>query len=341
MAGIVPKKNARGVDFCSQGGYYYIVRSDLGCYMESYDFNKGSNLVVKSLHPACQGGDHYLAYYSYFYIIKGNSYRCVTNMSDDADATVYELHPNCQGGDHYLCTYGNFYIIFQDKGTYRCTSDMRYDSEAVEHSLHPDYRSGLYFWAEANYFNFIKPVDEWGVQFYRVTDLSKDEVTTFSFHPDVINFMPGGLSVTQGPAFGIWEVVKTIKNDSNSTITWTKKINKKEGYEKEKMSSLEHNWNVSIGASYQSGTLIETIAKYQFSLQAEYGGAAVNTENENWSSVTEIEESVSVTLKAGEKIYVWQYKLGFGKEDILFCCDMEFDDDPTPPREVPLPPSKE
>nr|XP_014351558.1 PREDICTED: uncharacterized protein LOC106705925 [Latimeria chalumnae] len=341
MAGIVPKKNAQGVDFCAQSGYYYIVRSDLGCYMLSSDFSNASNLDVYSLHPSCQGGDHYLADSGYFYIIKGNSCRRVTNMTNDTDAIVYELHPNCEGGDYYLCNSGNFYIIFQDKDTYRCTSDMRYDSVAVDHSLHPNYSNGVYFWAEANYFNCIKPVDEWGVQFYRVTNLSKDEgVTTFSFHPDVMNFLPGGLSITQGPAFGIWESIKSITNNSETPITWTKKIKKKEGYEKERMSRLEQKWNVSIGSSYQSGALIEAIAKYQFSLTAEYGGKAVDTEKEDWNSVTEVKESVSVTLQPNQKMYVWQYKLGFGKEDVLFCCNMEFDDDPTSPSAVPLPPSK-
>ncbi|XP_064408030.1 uncharacterized protein LOC135352727 [Latimeria chalumnae] len=343
MAGIVPKKNARGVDFCGLSDYYYIVRSDLDCYMRSSNFNKGSDLVVYSLHPSCQGGDHYLAHQDgYFYIIKGSSYRRVTNMNKDDGAIVYSLHPNCQGGDHYLSAFGNFYIIFQGKSTYRRTSNMNQDSDAVEYSLHPNCRNGLYYWGIADYYYFVKPVDQWGVQYYKCTNFNKDEgVATYSFHPDVINFLPGGLSVTQGPAFGIWESIKTITNDSEAPITWNKKITKKVGYEKEKMSSLEHNWNVSISASYQSGALTEAIAKYQFSLTAEYGGKSVNTERENWSNVTEVEESVNVALKPDQKIYVWQYKLGFGKEDILFCRDMKFDDDPTPPSEAPLPPSKE
>ena len=71
---IVPKSapEARGIDFCGTKDKYYIIRSDLGVYMSSKNFNEGSNIKIFSLSPACQWGDHYLATSDYFYIIKGD-----------------------------------------------------------------------------------------------------------------------------------------------------------------------------------------------------------------------------------------------------------------------------
>ena len=83
---IVPTREAKGTDFCGTNKLY-IVRSDLGQYLESPgDFNptKGTTVNTRSLHPDCAGGDHYLSYlhapsigpyYSYFYIIYGNHFR--------------------------------------------------------------------------------------------------------------------------------------------------------------------------------------------------------------------------------------------------------------------------
>lgn len=343
MAQIVPKKNAPGVDFCGVDEYYYIVRSDLGCYMRSTNFNEGKDLEVFSLHNSCRGGDHYLAHDDdLFYIIKGDHYRRVSNMNQDKDSVVYSLHPNCRGGDHYLSAFGNFYIIYQGKGIYRRVNNMNTDEEAVEYTLHPECRNGLYYWGIKNYYYFVKPHDKWGIQYFRTTNFHENiDAVTYSFHADVVNFLPGGLGITQGISSGQWEAVKTITNDSSSPVAWNKKITRKVGYTKQKMSSVEHNWKISISASYQSGALTEAIAKYQFSLSTEYGGKAVNTEQEDWSEATEVEESISVTLQPDEKLYVWQFQLSMGKETVLFCRDMKFTNNSTPPTEIPLPPSKQ
>lgn len=339
MAGILSKSKAKGVDFCGVDDNYYIIRSDLGCYMYSTNFHRGYDLTVYSLHPCCQGGDHYLALNnSTFYIIKGNTYRRVSDMSRDIDAVVYNLHPNCQGGDHYLSAYGNFYIIFKSRGVYRRTSNMNKDSDAVEYELHPNCMDGLYYWGTQNFSYFLKPKDQWGIQYHKTDNLNKDTYSdTYSIHPDVLNFLPGGLAETHGPAFGKWELIKTISNDSETPLTWEKKITRKVGYTKSKSSSVEHNWKVSMSTTYQSGALTEAIAKFQFSLSAEYGGKSVNTEDESWEEATEVSESVSLNLQPHAKMYMWQYKLGFGKEDVLFCRDMIVNADPNPPTSIPLP----
>ncbi|XP_015275427.1 PREDICTED: uncharacterized protein LOC107117777 [Gekko japonicus] len=343
MPKIVPKSKAPGADFCGVDKYYYIVRSDLDCYMRSTNFNHGNDLEVFSLHNSCQGGDHYLAHEDgLFYIIKGDHYRRVSNMNKDDNAVVYSLHPNCQGGDHYLSAFGRFYIIFQGRGIYHRVTNMNTDEDAIEYTLHPDCQNGLYYWGTKDYYYFVKPHDEWGIQYFRCTDFHRNlDAVTYSFHGSVVAFIPGGLAINEGPAFGRWEAIKTISNDSDSPIEWNKKITKKVGCKKMKMSSVEQNWKINMKASYESGGLAEAIAKYQFSLSVEYGGRAVQTQQEDWSEATEVEESIHVTLQPESQMYIWQYRLGFGNEPVLFCRDMKFTNDSTPPTSVPLPPSNE
>ncbi|XP_039529782.1 uncharacterized protein LOC120480592 [Pimephales promelas] len=342
MKGIIPRSKAKGTDFCGMGDWYYVIRSDLGCFMQIRDLNEGTDISIHSLHPACQNGDHYVGdCYSYFYIIKGNSYRRVKNLEKDSEAKVDSLHSNFQGGDHYLATNHYFYIIFQEKGTYRRTKNLNHDSEAVEYTLHPNCRNGLYYLGHGliGHFSFIKPVSEWGVEFYRGTGFSKDEpVGVYSVHPDVLNFLPGGLSVTKGPSFGMWENIKTITNDTSKPVTWRRKINKKVGYTKEKMTQITHNWKISASVTSETGDLAKLIAKVQFTFSAEYGGSHVSTEKESWNEATEEEEQLSFDLEPNKSVYLWQYQLGLGQEPVLFCRDLKIDDEPNPPTEVPLPP---
>ncbi len=93
--------------------------------------------------------------------------------------------------------------------------------------------------------------------------------------------------MTKGPAFGIWENIKTITNDSNTPVTWQKKVIKRVGYNKETVSQITHNWKMSTSA--ESKDLFGLIVKYQFSFSTEYGGSHVSTENESWNEATEVE----------------------------------------------------
>ncbi|KAK9970028.1 hypothetical protein ABG768_028167 [Culter alburnus] len=342
MNSIIPKSKTKGTDFCAEGKYHYIICSDLGCYMQTIDVKEGLDISIFSLHPACKDGDHYLGSKDgSFYIIKGKSFRRVNNLTTDSCAQVWSLHPNCQGGDHYLSTSGKYYIIFKAKGTCRVTNDLHQDTNSAEYKLHPECQNGLYYWGMPNHCYVLKPASEWGVQFCGSTDLSNDKFFgVYSVHPDVLNFLPGGLSVTKGPSFGIWENIKTISNDSNTPVKWAKKINKKVGWNKEKMTQITHNWKIAASVSIESGALAKLITNVQFSLSAEYGGSRVNTENESWNEMTEVEEQLSLQLKPNESVYLWQYKLGLGEDPVLFCRDLKIDDEPNPPTEVPLPPAQ-
>lgn len=343
MSGIVPKNKIKGVDFCGGQTHSYIIRSDLGCYMQSSNLNKGSDLTFFSLHPSCQNGDHYLAdWYDNFYIIKGNSFRKVKDLSTDSDAVVLSLDDSCRGGDYYFSANGLFYIIFQEKGTFHQTSNLNKDTDGEEKTLRFNWYNGLYYWGQSNSFCLLRPVSEWGVEYNEANSITENnDYDTHSVHPSVVNFLPGGLSMTKGPAFGKWENIKSASNDSKTAVTWHKKVIKKVGYNKEKIRDITHNWKLSMSATFESGALEGLIAKRQFSFSAEYGGSQVNTDKESWNEATEVEEQLSFVLNPNERLYLWQYNLGFGEESVLFCRDMKMDDEPDPPTEVPLPPAKQ
>ena len=343
---IVPKSamEARGIDFCGTYYYYYIIRSDLGVYMRSTNFNEGKEIKIYPLSPACQWGDHYLATGSdNFYIIKGDEYRRVTNMTEDKDAVVCQLHPNCRGGSHYYFAFGNYYIMFANKGVYRQVKNLNTDEGAVEDSIHEAFKDGLYFWGTTGYFNSgyvycLKQSDEWGVTYHRNTDVNLDKnPVTFSIHESVLNFLPGGIAQTTGKAFGYWHNIDYFANKTDSTVDWEKIIRKPVGFNRSEMSSIEHNWSIEIGAQYQSGLLSETISKYQFSLKAKYGGKSVNTEQQQWSNMTEESETLNcLHIKPHSEMYIWQYQMGFGKKKNLFSRDLKITEDSNPPEEPAL-----
>ncbi|KAJ8392001.1 hypothetical protein AAFF_G00083110 [Aldrovandia affinis] len=103
------------------------------------------------------------------------------------------------------------------------------------------------------------------------------------------------------------------------------------------MSSIEENWEVSASLS---GDITALIVKVQLGLNAKYGGKSIDTSKENWTLATEEEETIKLTLKPKGKIFVWQFKLGFGREPVLFCRDLKFDHSAEPPTQLPFPPMK-
>ncbi len=342
MKNIIPRSKTKGVDICAGKKYTYIIRSDLGCYMQTSDLNKCSDLTIFGLHPSCQNGDHYLADMDgYFYIIKDKSYRKVTDLSTDAKAVVEDLHPDFQRGDHYLGIDKFFVIMFKSRGICKITSGLGSISTDIQHNLNPKSSNGLYYWGLSECCCFLKPASDWGVEYCKGADFAKDDdLVVYSVHPDVVNFLPGGLSITRGPAFGRWESIKTITNNSDTPMTWQQKIIKKVGYNKEKMTQITQNWKITPSVSIQSGDLTGLIAKWQFSFSAEYGGSHVHTKKETWNYATDVEEQLSFELKPHKSLYLWQYRLGLGDEPVLFCRDLIISNEPNPPTEIPLPPAK-
>lgn len=343
---IVPHLEANGTDFCGQESYQFVIRSDLGYYMKTYHVRDDNDLSVHPLHPACTGGDHYVGTTSYFFVIKGNSCRRVTDLSTDAEAVKFTLHPECTGGSFYFANdTKNMYVIYKD-GTLK---HMRYMSrEGCEirsrSRLHSNCQGGLYYWATEGWFYLLKRVDQWGLEYRRTRDLATDrESTDFSVHPTVAKFLPGGLAVTLGPTVGEWELLKAIKNDSaDIPLKWNHAITKKVGYKKEVMQSLQHNWNITtsysteISGSLEVEKLFTSSVKTQFSLSASYGGHQLNTNSEDWSEEHTIEQKLDLTVPPRKCLYVWQYKVGMKKQgehsqDVLYCQQLQMTDTPAQP----------
>lgn len=339
---IVPKSapEARGIDFCADKDYYYIIRSDLGVYMRCKDFHEGKDIKIFPLSPGCRWGDHYMAgefrSTNYFYIIKGNEYRRVTDMSLDKDAEVHSLHPNCRGGSSYYCAYGNchfFYIVFADRGIYRSVTNINTDENSVEYPIHKEFQDGLYIWGDAVYVFCLKQDSKWGVNCHRSTNMHQNcEPGNFSLHESVINFVPGGLAQTKGRAFGTWINISSFANSTNVPVDLERTVTKTVGFKRRKLSSaIERNWSVEL-ADYEAGVLSEAISKCQFSLERKYGGINVTFEQE-WNEITEKSETVKLQIAPNSEIFVSQYQQGFGKEKNFFSSKLEITEDSGPPVE--------
>ena len=341
---IVPKSapEARGIDFCGTKKTFYIIRSDVGVYMSCEDIHTGKRIKIHRLSEACRWGDHYLATDSYFYIIKGDEYRRVTDLSKDEDAVVYSLHCNCRGGSGYYSAFGNWYIVFANRGTYRRVSNMNKDEDAVEYKIHQAFQDGIYFWGTKNYVYCLEQAGKWGVTYHRSTNMNLNkDCKDFSVHESVLKFLPGGMAQTYGKVFGCWKEVKCLRNDSDTAIEWEKTIKKTVGFDRSTMSSIESEWSIETTISEereikaQVSKLIECLCKVQYGLRETFGGKMVNTEQFKWSDTTEIEETVKVKIPPNTKLYVWQFQMGFGEKNNLFSIDTKITYNETPP-EKPL-----
>ena len=391
---LIPHGEASGTDFCG-GILSYIVRSDLGCYMtsETWDLHKGEEKKkIYPLHPNCSEGDHYMAsmarreeFRHYmasveFFIIKGNEFRRVTDLTTDKSATTGTLHKKCQGGDFYLAAFADspplkglwaqmgpwgirksdflipeveYTIIFAENWKCVVVSDLRTAEGAREYELHDNCKGGLYYWSDTrfmgqvqtSYYYLLKP-DRWGIQFHYTTNLCTDSnAGNLSFHPSVTNFLPGGMAVTMGRVFGVWELVKAIENRHRTVpIHWKQSIERKSGYKKQALHSVQHNWNLSASSSIEASAgvtaekIFEVSCKQQFSYSELYGGQVVDTTQEDWSEEHTVKEDIDVTIPPGESVYIWQYKLAFKKgQDALYCKQLQHTGSSVRPTSIPLP----
>ncbi len=369
---VVPRCEAKGTDILlvrqivgagvATCQYMYIIRSDLGCFMR-FNLSYPDKKEFFILHPLCRGGDHYLFLRNYgFYIIKGNSYYQVSDLSTAADAKEGTLHKNCQGGDfymahneaHWLMGFASggipcFTIIFSRQGKCRVVSDLCTDADAREFDLHESFQGGLYYWAEDQQtpffgnpeFHCLKQVDPtWGLRVHTTGDLkSAAQGDPQPFDPDATNFLPGGLSVTVGPTHGQWHCIDSYKNDDDVPFTYNRKVTRKVGYKKEVVDSIEHNWNVTANVTKTIGMLSESLFKAQISLSGSYGGKKLDSTREEWVEEHSVEENVNVVIAPEKSVYFWQYKIGMGQKDVLSCQHKGITNSSNPPEEVPLPPA--
>ena len=365
---IVPHGKAKGTDFC--GAYWsYIVRSDLRCYMRSptKDFHEGRDNTIRPLHPSCSEGDHYMAYLykpatfsreggmQLFFVIKGDKFRRVTDLTADTNAVTGTLHEKCQKGDFYLAAPGGtFIIIFAKAWKYTVVSDLKTARGEKSFRLDENCTRGLYYWASADdedrvWYHLVKQDDTFGVQMHHTTDLRTDaNARDESFNASVMNFIPGGVAVTMGPAFGVWEPARdAIVNNTNSTYKETIEISRKIGSKKAAFHSVQHNWDFKASASTEIKggidlwKLTEATLKQQFSFEASYGGKLIDTTQEDWSEEHTVKKITDVTIKPGESMHFWRFKLGFKKgeiaQDVLYPGgELRMTKTATKPTDIPL-----
>ena len=366
-------RQKRGNDFCGTTKSY-VVRSDLGCFAKlSSNTLHDANPEILKLHSSCTDGDHYMAYecapevgsdYEYFYVIKGNTYREVTNLSSDADAKEGDLHKDLQGGDFYLASskYHHysvspvFIVIFEKEGYFRAVSNLstaepaeylEFKDKKRQYPLHSKCKNGLYYWATKSYWRgdvwyyIVTGIDQWGVKVHYTKNLSTNEGGyDETINPSVVNFLPGGLAATIGPTVGYWKLVSSYSNTGTTAMQFSRTMEVNVGYKKSAKEEVQHNWK--IGASYSTefeGLLFGATCKQQFSLSAEYGGSAINTKEETWAEETTTTEKVEKPVPAGESLYIWQFCLGVreGSTKKALCLSQIFDfsKSSSPPTKIP------
>ena len=302
------------------------------------------------INPFCAGGDHYMNDGERFYIIQGNSFISVNNLSfpSGKPTKAKSMHQNCSNGDHYLCADGLFFVIYEKSNTYKAVSDL-YTGEISESGKIYEGNCGIYYFGmpskiySGSKFGIIHQADQWGVSFTLTNFFSKEGIN-FILLPDIINFFPGGLSTTFGPAKTSWKPVESFTNHSKANFTWSKLIKKTVGYNKSHFQSIENSWSlsstVSMGTKFEAG--IDLLAKAsletQFSLTTSAGGKNIRSEQEDWNEQYTTEEKVEIVIPPGGTVYIWQFTLGLeGSGDVLFCRDLQLTDSAVPPKDIPLP----
>lgn len=335
MAAVVSRADSPGTDVFVTHHGSFIVRSDLGCFLQVLDFCSGQDIKVQDLHPACRGGDHYVAdpTSSTICILRGDTFHKVLDLSSELPTNALPLHPSCQGGDHYASCKGRFFIFFLSRGQVLSVADLATGGDAKEVNLEPFLLRGLYFYGtDATHLACFRVDEDNTLRGHSFAmDGHKED---FSVHPDVACFLPGGLALIHGPAFGVWECLKLISNATDLPLPSSHEITRKVG-----CSKMAFSQKFSVSGSLDSKSLVVALLQSQFSLPAAYGGVGLRTEQEEWEEVAEEGEPLRVILQPRQKLYWWQYRLGLGKEPILFCRALKVTRSPAPPSHIPLPPS--
>ena len=283
-----------------------IIRSDLGCYMNSEAKHGGSldhkqELQISPLNPSCAGGDHYLCADSTFYIIRGDSFVCVTDLTQpiDQQIIVKQLADICQNGNHYLSFRGKFCVVFTEEKKYLTVSNLNTGADAQYGTIDKENQDGLYYYGSPKSnppITIVHQVNEWGVVFTVTDDLSVAG-RNFFIYPDVINFLPGGLSFTFGSSEAKWELIQSVTNNSTTPLQWSEKISKTVGYKNSHFKSVETNWNVtesaSMGTKFEAGgELAQVSLEVQFSQSTSYGGSNIKSRQEDWNEAYTTEETL-------------------------------------------------
>lgn len=352
VPGLLKRSKGKGIDICGSESSTYIIRSDLGCYMKIDGYlDQPQKLNICPINPFCAGGDHYVNDGKMFYIIRGNSFISVSDLSYPTGhpVIVKSLHQSCSNGDHYLFANGSYFVIYEKSNTYIAVSDLSTGEAAKPTGEIQDGNRGIYYFGTPaklytkTSFGVIHQADQWGVSFSVIDSLTQ-EGENFILLPDIINFFPGGLSTTFGPTESSWKPVQSFINKSKGELTWSKSIKKTVGYNKSHFQSIENSWSVSstvsMGTKFEAGIdgLCKASLETQFSLTTSAGGKSIRSDQEDWNEQYTTEEKVEIAIPPGGTVYFWQFTLGLkGTGDVLHCRDLYLTNSADPPKDIPLP----
>nr|XP_005290161.2 uncharacterized protein LOC101935249 [Chrysemys picta bellii] len=336
MAGIAPRAHSPGTDVFATPHGFFVVRSDVGCFLQAPECHSPEAVEIRDLHPACRGGEHYVGddIGSAVCILRGHAFHRTTDLSTAPSPDALPLHPTCRGGDHYASWGSRFSIIFLARGVVLSVADLTTGAEAEEMPLEPASRHGLYYYApDATHLAFLGVDEQRGLYSQLFSSSGHQEV--LPVHADVASFLPGGLSLVHRGTFGAWECVKLIQNETDGPLPGSHEITRKVGRVEEKLA----NWTFSTAGSPAPADLSVALLQAQFSLPPVYGGLGLRTEQEEWEAVAEEGEELRVILQPRQKLYWWQYHLGLGHRPILFCRCLKVTRSPASPANLPLPSS--
>ncbi|XP_030395412.1 uncharacterized protein LOC115637951 [Gopherus evgoodei] len=158
IAGIVPRAHSPGTDVFATPQGFFIVRSDVGCFLQAPECHSPEAVEIWSLHPACRGGEHYVgdAAGSSVCILQGNPFHQTMDLSAAPSPDALPLHPMCCGGDHYASWSSRFSVIFLARSVVLSVADLTMGVEAEEMPLKLASCHGLYYYAcDATHLAFL------------------------------------------------------------------------------------------------------------------------------------------------------------------------------------------
>nr|XP_028558872.1 uncharacterized protein LOC114582217 isoform X1 [Podarcis muralis] len=328
LTAMVLQKEVPKVHIFSTRAGDVILRPDLNCYLLLSGLPTSPCAELWPLHPSLRGSEHYFSsrWHNTIYVIRDNKLLETPNLHTEPSREPHRLHPSCCAGQHYFIVSGGSFGIILSPGTMTAVKDL------TTGEPDPDTQPGHHQWSNE------KMGSHRSYLYWQLWDNFSGEV--FSFHPSVLNFLPGGLGLSKGDAFKAWELLNIFHNYSNIPVSRLQEVSRKVGCATEKLADVGRGWvAAALPDSPEPGSVAVALAKAQFALPTEYGGVGLNTEQEEWGEAREVETTLNFTLQPEDVAYVWQYQLGLGKEVILFCRDLEVTLGCDPPTKVPLPSS--
>ncbi len=212
----------------------------MNAILRSNDLAGKNGISILPLDFRCRGYDHYISMSNsgengrYIVIRNGDStYQRFNSLTDGTGASKrYNLHPNFRNGDHYFATIeGWVYCIKGD--TIYGTSNLGTEPEHPR-KIHSTCRGGLFYWSRGTYRYFLKQHQD-KVWYHRVNDITEKGYKSSSRHEmmlseSVINFIPGGISLTRGDTYGKWKHIRSHEHSADGTLKQEISIEKREEF---------------------------------------------------------------------------------------------------------------